>query len=131
MKYLLKKWNLLFMALLILGCSKSNDTTDLSCQLQTNTTVFEGSSIDVTYSLGAEGDYTIKSLYYYDESGKVELQNPAVPFELTVTLTQQKTIEAGALGSVKNGLIKVSYKATSDTAVYQGLDQCEQQSTNE
>ncbi len=131
MKYLFKKWNLLFVALLVLGCSKSSDISDLSCQLQTNKTVVEVNSIDVTYSLEAEGDYKVVSFYYYDESGKVVLQNPEVPYEFTVTLTDQKTIEAGAQGSVKNGSIKVSYKATSDTAVYQGLDQCEQQSTDQ
>lgn len=130
MKHLFVRGALFFGLIFIAGCQKNQETTDMSCQLQTNTTVFEESSLDVTYKLEASGDYTISSFYYYDETGKVVLQNPAVPFEITVSLAAQKTVEAGAAGSVKNGSIEASYKATGDSAVYIGLDQCEQQSTN-
>jgi len=39
-------------------------------------------------------------------------------------------MQTGATGNVTNGSIKVSYKAQSSNSTYEGIDQCEQQSTN-
>ncbi|MBU2557625.1 MAG: hypothetical protein KJ578_07590 [Bacteroidetes bacterium] len=111
------------------SCKKDDDPTPLSCNLATASAEFSEDSIDVTYKLEATGDAKISSFFYYDETGKVELQNPDFPKEIKITLTQQKSMQAGAVGNVTNGSIKVSFKATTETSNYEGIDQCSQ-STN-
>jgi hypothetical protein len=120
---------LLVVAVAFTSCKKDDETEPLSCNLATASTTFSEESINVTYKLEATGDYVISSFFYYDETGKVEMQNPAVPQEITVTLSDQKTMQAGAVGNVTNGSIKASFKATTETSVYEGIDQCSQ-STN-
>ncbi|MBG0782660.1 MAG: hypothetical protein H0S84_10355 [Bacteroidales bacterium] len=119
---------LLITAVSFSSCKKDDETDPLSCDLETASTSFEEASLNVTYKLEASGDYTISSFFYYDESGKVELQNPE-PQEITVSLSNQKNMQAGAVGNVTDGSIKVSYKATTETTIYEGIDQCSQ-STN-
>ncbi len=130
----MKNFTTLFFSILLItaisfsGCKKDEETDPLSCNLQTASTTFSEETINVTYKLEASGDYTISSFFYYDESGKVEMQNPA-PQEITVSLSNQKIMQAGAVGNVTNGSIKVSFKATTETSIYEGIDQCSR-STN-
>ncbi|MBZ0242516.1 MAG: hypothetical protein K8F24_04815 [Bacteroidales bacterium] len=120
-------------ALLILislsACTKDDDVKALSCNLTTAASEFSNESIDVIYRLEATGDAKVSSFFYFDETGKVEVQNPSLPTEIQVTLTNQKTIQAGAIGNVTNGSIKASYKATALGVHLEGSDFCSQ-STN-
>jgi|GEM_PF-1595627 len=111
------------------ACKKDDDPEALSCNLQTASSVFTEASIVVTYKLENTGDAKVTSFFYYDETGKIEVQNPTLPLEKQVSLTNQKTMQAGALGNVTNGSIQVSYKATTSNSSYQGSDMCSQ-STN-
>lgn len=111
------------------ACKKDDDTKALSCNLQTAASEFSEASIVVTYKLENTGDAKVASFFYYDETGKIEVQNPTLPWEQQVTLTTQKTMQAGATGNVTNGSIKVSFKATTSNSSYEGSDFCSQ-STN-
>ncbi len=50
------------------------------------------------------------------------MQNPEVPQNFTVTLSSQKKMEAGAVGNVTNGYIKVSFEATAPGSEYTPQD---------
>lgn len=125
----LNKLDLLLVSVLLLvsaSCNKAREADPLGCNLNTAAAVFEEDSISVTYNLAAGGNATLSLFYYFDESGKVEVSNPEFPQTITVQLSSQKTMQAGARGTVKNGFIAVSYEAVSDSTVYSGSDRCEQ-----
>ncbi|MBU1010471.1 MAG: hypothetical protein KKD74_10070 [Bacteroidetes bacterium] len=108
------------------SCIKEKETQPMSCVLETANAVFTEASIEVTYTLEVSGDYQVASFYYYDETGKVIIENPTGHSSITVALTNQKLLKAGAEGSVKTGAMKVSYTAQTNTNLYTGSDQCVQ-----
>lgn len=116
----------LIAAFIITSCDKENDAQPMSCDLETANTQFTEDSIEVTYTLEVSGDYQVATFYYYDETGKVIVDNPTGPKSITVALTNQKLLKAGAEGHVKNGALKVSFTAQTNTNLYTGSDQCEQ-----
>ncbi len=113
---------------LLLACNKEKEADSLSCNLETVPSQFDEDSLEVTYKLEADGEYTLTLFYYYDESGRVEIDNPSLPQEIKVSLSEQKTIMTGARGSVKNGHIEVSYEANTSSSSYSGSDRCQQSS---
>lgn len=122
-------WALALVILVSLSsCKKDDDPTSLSCDLQTAAIEFNETSISITYKLKNTGDAKVASLFYYDETGKVEVQNPTMPWEMTLTLTNQKTMQAGAKGNVTNGSIEVSYLASIPGSRYESSDFCSQSS---
>jgi hypothetical protein len=127
----MKKSSLLLLVVLVflaISCKKDKEADPLSCNLETAASEFVEESLQVTYELRASGDYNIASFYYYDESGRIEMENPTVPQDIEVTLTSQKKMQAGATGTVKNGFIEVSYAAETESTTYEGSDRCEQSS---
>ncbi len=124
-----KNYILLFLfTLTIIACNKEKEADPMHCELETISTEFEGEQIEVTYTLEASGDYVLHSFFYYDESGLVSQEAPAAPQTIKVMLNEQKTMQAGATGEVRNGMISVKFQAVSDTLVYQGSDRCQQSS---
>jgi len=120
-------WALALILLVSLSaCKKDDKVNALNCNLETAATEFSEDSIFVTYKLESTGDAKVTSFFYYDETGKVEVQNPTLPTEIQVTLTFQKMMQAGAKGSTTNGSIKASYKATTANSSYEGSDFCSQ-----
>lgn len=112
------------------ACKKDEDKDPepMSCDLKTMAAEFSEESILVTYKLENTGDAKVTSFFYYDESGKVEVQNPASPSEIKVTLTDQKTMQTGAVGNVINGSISVSFEAKSQNTTYESSDFCSRSS---
>lgn len=108
------------------ACKKDDDPKALTCNLQTAASEFSEPSIVVTYKLVNTGDAVVSSFFYYGETGKIEVQNPDLPKEIQVTLTDQKTMQAGAVGTTTNGSIEVSFKATTANSSYEGSDFCSQ-----
>jgi len=108
------------------ACKKDDKVNTLSCNLETAATEFSEDSIFVTYKLESTGDAKVTSFFYYDETGKVEVQNPTLPTVIQVNLTYQKTMQAGAKGNTSNGSIKASFKATAPGASYESSDYCSQ-----
>lgn len=108
------------------ACNKEKEAEPMQCQLETIAIEFEAEQIEVTYTLEASGDYVIHSYYYYDESGRISQENPTVPQTITVTLNEQKRMQAGATGEIRNGVISVSFQAVNDTVIYEGSDRCQQ-----
>ncbi|HOI31966.1 MAG: hypothetical protein PHG67_07395 [Bacteroidales bacterium] len=120
--------SIFLMILSFSSCKKDDEISPMSCNLKTSSTEFTEESINVTYKLEVDGDYTVTSFFYYDETGKVEMQNPEVPQNFTVTLSSQKKMEAGAVGNVTNGFIKVSFEAIAPGSEYKSSDLCSQSS---
>jgi len=80
----------------------------------------------VVYTLEAQGNYTVESFYYYDESGKVTINNPQIPSSITITLSSQKIMQAGASASVTEGIVQIGFIAQSNLNVYESGDLCQQ-----
>lgn len=110
------------------ACKDDKDQEDLGCILETKVSEFKEESINIIYKIGVTGDVKVTSFSYFDETGKVEVQNPTLPYEKEVTLSSQKTIQASALGKVTNGSIKVSYKGIGQNTTYESYDICAQTS---
>jgi hypothetical protein len=119
---------LCILTVMALSCKKEKQAEALDCYLDTAPSDFVEESISVTYTLTASGDFNVTQFYYHDESGRVELSNPSTPQEITVVLTNQRTMVCGARGSVKNGFIEVEYLATSSQSTYNSSTKCEQSS---
>jgi len=112
------------------ACKKDDDkkSEPMTCDLETMAKKFDEESLVVTYKLENTGDAKVTSFFYYDESGKVEVQNPSLPYEIRVTLTNQKSMQTGAVGSVTNGSIEVSFESKGQGYSYEGSDFCSRSS---
>lgn len=117
-----------FIILFSLSSCKKNSSgpTVKNCSLVTPTSQFSEASISITYKMEITGDADVTSVFYYDETGKVVVQNPTFPFLIPTILTNQKTMQIGATGNVTNGSIKVSYEAFGNGRTYSGNDICSQ-----
>jgi hypothetical protein len=116
-----------FIALsMTISCEKIVEIPKYTCNLQTISNINSLDQIEVTYKLEATGDYIVSSWYYYGENGKVEINQPAIPSEIVVTLSNQKLLQAGAVGEIINGSISVSYNALAADTSFYGIDQCVQ-----
>lgn len=108
------------------ACEKPAVIENYTCNLQTISKTFVQPEIEVIYKLEAKGTANVTSWYYWGVAGKVEINNPTVPSEVKLILSTQKKMQAGAIGNISEGSIKVSFKAVSADSSYTGIDQCEQ-----
>jgi outer membrane biogenesis lipoprotein LolB len=113
--------------MILAACGKEAEVPEWSCDLKTFENTVNQDQLQVVYKLEANGDYTLASWFYYSENGRIEVTNPLVPSEITVTLSAQQKMQAGAIGKVINGRIKVGYKAITADTTYIGVDQCVQE----
>ncbi|GAB1404592.1 MAG: hypothetical protein PHX54_13345 [Lentimicrobiaceae bacterium] len=126
MKLSLKVLQAATLVLLILStsCKDDKDPVVQECNLETSTAEFEEASMNVTYTIETTGDAEVSKFTYYDETGKMEIEKPDLPYEKEILLTTQKTIQAKALGKVTNGSIKISFKGVGLNSSYEGSDEC-------
>lgn len=110
--------------IVLISCGKEKEVPEWDCQLQTFENTVSQDQLQVVYKLEAQGEFTVASWYYYGVNGKTEVLNPQLPSEINVTLSSQQKMQAGAVGKVINGSIKVGYKATTADTTYIGVDQC-------
>lgn len=116
----------IFSTLQFTACVKERDLSPMTCQLETAKEQFTEESIDVVYTLTGQGDCTVESFYYYDESGKITINNPQLPSTFTIALSSQKIMQAGASATVTEGVVQIGFIAQSNLNVYESGDLCQQ-----
>ncbi|NOU46739.1 MAG: hypothetical protein HOO86_06725 [Bacteroidales bacterium] len=112
--------------LLLSSCQDEMVSQQMNCQLLTAPIQFAEDSIQVVYHLEAKGDCELESFFYNTDNQKVTITNPDTIVEVFVTLSAQKSIQAGAFGTAMDGSIRVSFKATGIGKTYEAMDQCQQ-----
>jgi hypothetical protein len=112
--------------LLLVSCQDETEIKQMNCHLLTAALEFTEDSIQVMYRFEAKGDCEPESFFYYTDSQKVTINNPDTLAEVYTTLSTQKWIQAGAVGTTMNGSIKVSFKAVALSKTYEAMDQCQQ-----
>lgn len=107
----------------LLGCKKTNEIT---CNLST-TSSQPPVEMNITYSATQTGDGTISSLSYMTIAGTMTVQNPTLPWSVTVPALTSTNVSISATGTTKNGSLKISFEGISGGATISGSDFCEQQ----
>lgn len=94
----------LFSLAIIASCSKkdSGSTTPTTCNFGTNT-VTTNSSVAVIYSASNQTSGTIASLTYLGRNGAVVVTSPTLPWTVTDTIPQGKSVNITAAGTVPSG----------------------------
>ena len=127
-------WFTFFIAIPFLAflgsCQDEVEIKQMNCHLLTAALEFTEDSIQVLYRLEAKGDTELESFFYYLNEEKVTISHPDTLVEVFTTLSTQKWIQAGAIGTTMDGSIKVSFKAVGLTKSYEAMDQCEQNIVN-
>jgi hypothetical protein len=109
----------------ITGCKKS--ATEITCNLATSATK-PPVEMNIVYTASRTGDGTISTLRYSTITGMVTVQNPQLPWTITVPVLTTTDVSITATGTTTNGSIKVTYDGSSGGATIQGSDYCEHQS---
>jgi major membrane immunogen (membrane-anchored lipoprotein) len=95
----------LFLFTIITSCSKSdsnNNGTPTTCNFGTNT-ISTTSDVSVTYSASNKNSGTIASLTYLGANGAVDVTGPNLPWTVTVTVPQGKSVNITAVGTAPSG----------------------------
>ena len=94
----------LFLFTIITSCSKSdsNSSTPTTCNFGTNT-ISTTSDVPVTYSASNKNSGTITSLTYMGRNGEVVVTSPNLPWTVTDTLPQGKSVNITAVGTAPSG----------------------------
>jgi uncharacterized lipoprotein YajG len=95
---------ILFSFTIIASCSKkdSGTTTPTTCNFGTNT-VTTNSSVAVTYNASTQTNGTIASLTYLGRNGAVVVTSPTLPWTVTDTIPQGKSVNITAVGTAPPG----------------------------
>jgi uncharacterized lipoprotein YajG len=126
MKKSLKLTLVLIVAIVsITGCKKS--ATEITCNLATAATQ-PPVEMNIVYSASRTGDGSISSLSYRTITGMVTVQNPQLPWTITVPVLTTTDVSITATGTTTNGSIKITYEGNSGGSSIQGSDYCEHQS---
>lgn len=123
-----KSFRIALLALLLIAnitaCKKTEEKT---CSLATSPTR-PPVEMNVVYSALQTGDGKISSLTYTTITGPVTVQNPTLPWTLTVPVLTTTDVSISATGTTTNGSLKILYDGTTTTSHILGSDYCEQQS---
>ena len=76
--------------------------TPTTCNFGTNT-VNTNSDVAVTYNASNQTGGTITSLTYLGANGAVVVTNPSLPWTVTVTIPQGKSVNVTAVGTAPTG----------------------------
>ena len=88
---------------LVSSCSKKDsNNTPTSCSFGTNT-VTTNSDVPVTYSASNQNSGTISSITYLGANGEVIVDSPTLPWSVTVTIPQGKSVNITAIGTAPSG----------------------------
>jgi hypothetical protein len=82
------------------SCSKSDDSQP--CDVSTNPTT-AGAAESVSYSANKIGNATMSSLTYGGANGDIMVNNPTLPFSMTVNVPQGASISVSASGKSSSG----------------------------
>ena len=106
-----------------IGCKKN---TEITCNLATSATQ-PPVEMNIVYTAEKTGDGTIAFLSYVNISGTVTVQNPQLPWSITVPVLTTTNVAISATGTTNNGSLKITYDGTSGSATIKGSDFCEHQ----
>lgn len=126
-----KKIILIIMALFLVVNFSACDSTDSEPEAQRKECNLSAEALliaptyDVTYTAENTGDGTITKLTYIDNSGTKTIENPTLPWSLTVTITEVNLIaKITAEGSTLNGSLTVKINGTKNGSTFSALDNC-------
>ena len=109
-------------ALAVAGCKKETKET-VTCSLLANPdTITVG--MTVVYTATATGDGTMSALSYATSSGMVTVNNPTLPWTLTILVPSNTKITMTATGTVTNGSLDIDYKGTGEGHTTHASDNC-------
>jgi len=106
------------------GCKKT--ANEITCNLNTTATQ-PPVEMNIVYTATQTGDGTIASLTYVTNGGTVTVQNPQLPWTITIPVLSSTFVSITAVGTTKNGSLKIKYEGSSGPSSIQGSDYCEQQ----
>lgn len=123
MKAILNSALMVFLlALAIAGCKKETKET-ITCNLQaTPDSTIVG--MNVVYRATQTGDGTMSSLSYATSSGMVTVNNPSLPWTLTIQVPSNTKITMTATGTVTNGSLDIDYAGSGDGHTTHASDNC-------
>ena len=111
----------LCLGLTIPGCSDDNDR---ACNISTPTYLNINAGV-VSYSANTTGSSTINSLTYLTPGGPVSVNNPVIPFVISVPVPAGSTISITVMGTARNGEITIAHAfAGANGEVDQDTVQC-------
>jgi hypothetical protein len=105
------------------GCKK---TTEITCSLFTAATTPPVDMV-VVYTATATGDGTISTLSYVTPTGTVTVQNPSLPWTISVNVLTTTNVQITASGTTKNGSLTISYEGNVAGSRIYGSDFCSQE----
>ncbi len=107
----------------LIGCKK---TKEITCNLSTAASK-PPVEMTIIYTATQTGDGTLSSLSYATISGIVTVQNPSLPWTVTVPVLTSTDVAISATGTTKDGSLKISYDGVGSGGTISGSDFCEQQ----
>lgn len=127
----MKKLSIVFLAVLALSfvltsCSKDKDNDNKQCTAKTaqeTATV----NVNVTYFASKTGEGNVTSLTYQGPTGAVTVNDPKLPYQVTVTIPAGKAIGISVTGVMTNGKIEVSHAvrdAADNDLIHQTGSEC-------
>lgn len=88
---------------IVSSCSKKDsNSSPTTCNFGTNTTT-TNSNVAVTYSASSQTSGTIASLIYLGRNGAVVVTSPTLPWAITDTIPQGKSVNITAVGTAPAG----------------------------
>jgi len=106
------------------GCKKT--ANEITCNL--NTTASQPPvGMNIVYTATQTGDGTMAYLSYVTNFGTVTVQNPQLPWTITVPVLSGTFVSMTAVGTTKNGSLKINYEGINGGSTIRGSDYCEQQ----
>ena len=117
---------ILFYFTIAASCSKSDsgNTTPTECNFGTNT-ITTNSSVAVTYSASNQTSGTISSLTYLGRNGAVVVTSPTLPWTVTDTIPQGKSVNITAVGTAPaGGTLYLTYSILYTNGIVSNTTSC-------
>jgi hypothetical protein len=113
---------LVLIALALFSCKKETKET-VTCSLAANPDTITV-AMTVVYTATRTGDGTMSSLSYATSSGMVTVNNPVLPWTITVQVPANTKITMTASGTVTNGSLGIDYLGNGDGHTTHASDNC-------
>ncbi|MCK9220840.1 MAG: hypothetical protein PHF97_10390 [Bacteroidales bacterium] len=108
----------------LFGCKKT--AQEITCNLSAPENQ-SAVAMTIIYTATQTGDGVISSLSYATNSGMITIQNPSLPWADTISVITGTKIAISASGTVKNGMLKVTYQGYGGGSTFQASDFCQHQ----
>lgn len=101
------------------SCKKNDDSTTFNLNASPQQV---SSAMSILFSASQTGDGVLTSLTYGVGSTTQTVNNPQLPWSITVNASAGDNITMTASGSASNGSVKISYYGNNGTETVQGED---------